>query len=261
MAFTRELDNCIFCGTYGTTEEHLIAKWVFRAFLRVRRPTGALSGTFLGDGGRMRVEGSEPITTAKVVCERCNNEWMSGIDNAAAKVLKPVIRGDHEVVLDRNGQSAVAAWVYKSAIMFDASTNGNDGELVSLREGLKDSRQAPPGCRIFVGPAGPPTRFTLPGIPEVAGLRMFGVRKINGVMRLTVNVTSVDGATTTPGTPKNLPIPGWQILLGSLNAYIGGRIPAVQLESLPGYVEIWPTHVEEVTVQTTLRGPVPPAQD
>lgn len=156
------------------------------------------------------------------------------------------------MVLDRKGQSAVAAWVYKSAIMFDASTNGNDGELVTLREGLKDSRKAPPGCRIFVGPAGPPTPFSVPGIPEVAGLRMFGVRKINGVMRLTVNVESADGSTTTPGTP-NLPIPGWQIMLGSLHAYLGGRIPAVQLESLPGYVEIWPSHDEEVTVQTTAR--------
>ena len=261
MAFTRELDNCIFCGAYGTTEEHLIAAWVLRAFLRERRPTGALSGTFLGNDRRMRVEPSEPVSTAKVVCRRCNNEWLSGIDNAAAQVLKPVIRGDHEVVLDRRGQSAVAAWVYKSAIMFDASTDGNDGELVSLREGLKDSGRAGPGCRIFVGPAGPPTPFSVPGVPEVAGLRMFGVRKINGVMRLTVNVESADGSTTTPGTPTNLPIPGFQIMLGSLHAYLGGRIPAVQLESLPGYVEIWPSHAEEVTVQTTLRGPISPAQD
>lgn len=33
----------------------------------------------------MRITAEEPISTAKVVWERCNNGWMSGIDNAAAR--------------------------------------------------------------------------------------------------------------------------------------------------------------------------------
>jgi hypothetical protein len=38
----------------------------------------------------MRLSAEEPISTAKVVCRRCNSESLSEIDNAAAQVLKLV---------------------------------------------------------------------------------------------------------------------------------------------------------------------------
>lgn len=55
---------------------------------------------------------------------------------------------------------------------------------------------------------------------------MFGVRPANGTMRLTVDVQNEDG-TVTPGTPTSIPIPGYQVMLGGLNAYlVGGSPPA-----------------------------------
>jgi hypothetical protein len=252
MEYSRELDGYIFCGDSDMTEEHLIAAWVLRAFLRQRRPETGLSGTFVSDD-QMRLHAEEPISTAKVVCRRCNNEWLSGIDNAAANVLKPLIRGDQTVILGGEGQAAFAAWIYKCALIFDASANGNDGGLVSLREGFKASREAGPGCVIYAGPAGPPAPLTVPGVPEVAGLRLFGVRPINGTMHLTVNVMGPDGKVT-PGAPTALPIPGYQVMLGGLHAYLGGPIPPVSPESLKQFAQIWPTTAQRVTVSPTLRG-------
>jgi hypothetical protein len=74
------------------TEEHLIAAWILGAFHRQRKPDAGLRGSFVGPG-QMRLSPDEPISTAKVVCRSCNNEWLSVVDNAAADVLKSLIRG------------------------------------------------------------------------------------------------------------------------------------------------------------------------
>jgi hypothetical protein len=251
MSYPHELEECIFCGDSDMTEEHLIAAWVLRAFHRQRKPDAGLSGSFVGPG-RMRLSPEEPISTAKVVCRSCNNEWLSVIDNAAAKVLKPLIRGDDTVTLDEEGQAMLAAWIYKSALVFDAAANGNDGDLATLRDGFQASRKAGPGCVIYAGPA-PPTPFTLPEVPEIAGLRMFGVRPISGTMRLTIDVQS-PGGTVAPGTPTSIPIPGYQVMLGGLYAYLGGRVSPIIPESLEGFVQVWPASAESVTVCPALRG-------
>lgn len=169
MASFRELDACIFCGDSDMTEEHLIAAWVLRAFHRQRRPEPGFTGTFVGRG-EMQLSPEEPISTARVVCRSCNNGWLSVIDNAAAEVLKPLIRGDDTVTLDGSEQAAFAAWIYKCALIFDAAAKGSNGELVSLREGFRESREAGPGCVIYAGPA-TAIPFTMPEVPEVAACR------------------------------------------------------------------------------------------
>jgi hypothetical protein len=250
MSYPRELDECIFCSDSDMTEEHLIAAWVLRAFHRQRKPDAGLSGSFVGPG-QMRLSSEEPISTAKVVCRSCNNEWLSVLDNAAAEVLKPPIRGDDAVTLDREGQAVFAAWIYKCALIFDAAANGNDGDLVPLREGFQTSHKAGPGCVMYAGPA-TPAPFTLPEVPEVAELRMFGVRPISGTMRLTVDIQNPDGSVT-PGSPTSIPIPGYQVMLGGLYAYLGGRVSPIAPESLEGFVQIWPAAPEPVTVSPALR--------
>ena len=251
MSYPRELDECIFCGDSDMTEEHLIAAWVLRAFHRQRRPDPGLSGTFVGRG-QMRLTPEEPISTAKVICRNCNNQWLSVIDNAAAEVLKPLIRGDDSVTLDEEGQTVFAAWIYKCALIFDAAANGNDGDLATLRDGFQESHKAGPGCVIYAGPA-PPTPFALPEVPEVAALRMFGVRPIRGTMRLTIDAQNPDGSVTA-GAPTSIPIPGYQVMLGGLYAYLGGRVSPITPESLEGFVQVWPARAEPVTVFPALRG-------
>lgn len=249
MASLHQPDGCIFCGSPELTEEHLIAAWVFRAFHRSRRPPAGFGGTFVGPG-ELHISAEEPIATANVLCRSCNNEWISRIDAAAADVLKLLIRGEESVTLERAGQAALAAWIYKSALVFDAAINGEDGDLASLREGFRASREAGPGCVIYAGPA-PPAPVNIPGVPEVAGLRMFGVRPISGTMNLEINVQNPDG-TVTPGRRTAIPIPGYQVMLGGLYAYLGGRVAPITEESLKGFVQVWPARSEPVTVSPFL---------
>lgn len=100
------LEQCIFCGDEEVSEDQLspaiIAAWALRAFGRNRKPDRGFAGTFTA-ADTLKVEAAKPVQTAGVTCRPCNNGWLSLIDNDAARVLKPLIRGESEVELDREG--------------------------------------------------------------------------------------------------------------------------------------------------------------
>lgn len=243
----RELDRCLFCDGTDMTEEHLIADWAHRAFARKRKPDSSLRGAFVGPG-RLRLDDGDATATAKVICRECNNQWLSQIDNDAAKVLRPLIRGEREVALDRAAQDAVAAWIYKTALIFDAAEHGHDGPLASLRPIFRASRKAGPGCVIWAGPASTPPSLAVGTPPTTVNLWMLGVRPANGTILLAGNIDNQDG-TITPGTPTIIPIPGYQIMVGALWAYLGGPVPPVASESLRGFEQVWPARDETVRLR------------
>lgn len=251
MACGRVLERCIFCGGHPTTEEHIVADWVLRAFARAKKPNFGLAGTFVAPG-QMRLEAAEPISTAQVVCKACNNGWMSQIDNAASQVLKPLVQGNDTADLGTSAQSAVASWIFKSALTFDALQSGDAGPLAGLRRAFAASRSAPAGSTIYLGPA-TPIAVNVAAVPEAAGLVMFGVRATEGRMNVTSHIRSVDGMVTHSGS-STLPIPGYLVMLGRIQAVISGvRAPLVPTAD-QGFSRVWPTANELVTVTS-----VPPS--
>lgn len=243
MASAITLTHCVFCGKEDMSEEHIVAEWVPRAFMRRRKPHRGFAGTFTASD-TIEVEfAAEPVDTAGVTCKTCNNDWLSLIDNDAAQVLKPLIRGESEVTLDAAGQTAFAAWIYKCALIFDAAQHGTEGELASLRTGFMESRLAGPGCVIYAGSTGAPAPLELPGLEESFGLRLFGVRPTNGTVRLEIN-----------GQVSEIAIPGYQVLLGNLCAYLGGQVQPISPESLVGFEQVWPAREEPVVVRPWLVG-------
>jgi hypothetical protein len=78
---------------------------------------------------------------------------------------------------------------------------------------------------------------------------MLGIRPVAGTMRLTINVASPDAGTISPGTPTDLPIPGYQIMVGALWAYVGGQISPVAPEALKGFERVWPSQEDLVTLR------------
>jgi hypothetical protein len=242
MSSAITLQRCIFCGVEGVSEEHIIADWAFRAFVRSRKPGPGFAGTFTAPD-QLKVEADEPTQTAGVTCKPCNNGWLSLIDNDAARVLKPLIQGASEVTLDAAEQTAFAAWIYKCALIFDAAQHGVVGELASLRAGFMQSRLAGPGCIMYAGSAGAPEPIAFPGLKEKLSFRLFGVRPVNGIVRLVVN-----------GEASQIPIPGYQVLLGNLVVYLGGQVPPITPESLVGFEQVWPARDEPVVVRPWLVG-------
>jgi hypothetical protein len=248
----RELDRCIFCGGAEMTEEHLMADWAHRAFARTRKPTNQLRAMWQAPS-QLAISADDPVPTAKVICRPCNNEWISSVDGDASRVLKPLVRGDREVALDSNGQAAAAAWIYKTALIFDASEHGVDGPLATLRPQFRQTRRAGPGCVIYTGPAIRQPLVEIPGLANPVRFWMLGVRAIAGTMNLTINVTSPDG-TMTHGEPTQIPIPGYQVMIGALCAYLGGPISPIAPDSLDRFEQVWPAQDRWVMVRAAELG-------
>lgn len=238
-----QVRRCIFCGSDELSEEHLIADWVFRAFARSRRP-GPLFQGLLADGGQLHVTADEPVLVARVVCRTCNNGWMSAIDRVAAAALKPLVQGRTSATLDHAQQAAVAAWVFKSALTFDAARNGDNGRLVTSRPVFMAAKVPPAGCTIYLGPA-VPMPWTVDGIPEIAGLALFGVDETEAPMNVTLNLQGTDGVHT---TDLIIPMPGYVVRLGHLHALISGARGPIVPTAGQGFARIWPASTSPITV-------------
>jgi hypothetical protein len=89
--------DCVFCGQRKpASEEDVIPKWIRRTLnltweVIIRaEPTGATART-----QHLR------ITLQDLVCETCNNTWMSRLENRGVKpFLEPMLTNRHDVNLD-----------------------------------------------------------------------------------------------------------------------------------------------------------------
>jgi hypothetical protein len=61
-----------------------------------------------------------PDFKARVVCDHCNNRWMSSLETAAKKRLPPLVRG-RATRLSRVDGAVLARWAAKTGLMFQAS--------------------------------------------------------------------------------------------------------------------------------------------
>ena len=227
MVVTRgvQLPTCIFCASDDVSQEHLVADWALRGYARKRKPP--MSTAYFVGQRIVAISDEDPILTAGVTCQACNTGWIKAIDDAASAVLKPLIRGERTIELDKGDQAVVAAWVFKTALICDAAQNHLGGDLAPLRAQFARERGAPPGCVIYVGPAA----------PAIAGRhRAFGVRRLNGKVRLAV----VSADETERRTGKPIAIPGYLVMLGALDAILGGRLSPVTADSLHGFAQVWP---------------------
>src|SRR3954447_17605230 len=107
---------CLFCGGTEMTGEHLLAAWLMRAAQRTRRPR---INTVRQDRTTGDVEWThgERQDVAEVACRACNNGWMARLDWSASSVLKPIVRNESAVTLDRATQRDVAGWAVKTAMV------------------------------------------------------------------------------------------------------------------------------------------------
>ena len=119
--------SCIFCEGVGLTREHVLGDWV-RRLANVSETVAARHTFHPGEGSSRAVDFSEPPLrwVARVVCGDCNNGWVSDIDNAAAMILTPLLRGEPGR-LSPDDQGALATWAFKTGCVIDAAALGRGG--------------------------------------------------------------------------------------------------------------------------------------
>jgi hypothetical protein len=63
-------------------------------------------------------QSKDPSTKVRGPCRECNHHWMSDLENAAAPLLTPMIRGEKQG-LDIEQEATVARWAAKTAMVWD----------------------------------------------------------------------------------------------------------------------------------------------
>jgi hypothetical protein len=107
---------CIFCGKGSKpTNEHAIPDWLSEF---VAEMGGEIVFTQWSVGSETKKWG--PIRKASIhfqgLCDPCNTGWMSDLEGAVIPYFKPMMQGQPSV-LSPDAQAAIAAWLYKMAMV------------------------------------------------------------------------------------------------------------------------------------------------
>jgi hypothetical protein len=109
--------ECAFCpSTAKLSAEHIWSEWI-----GALQPGKKLLRYYDADGKLARSWVKNQLDwTAKVVCEDCNNTWMSRIENDHAKpALSDLIAGNSDVVIDAKRVDSIALYCFKTALVID----------------------------------------------------------------------------------------------------------------------------------------------
>jgi hypothetical protein len=108
--------ECAFCAhSAKLSGEHIWSEWMRELF-----PTKKIRFTSFGEKHEvLRQWSSHDIDmTAKVVCQKCNNEWMSGLESAHAKpAMTDLIVGDKELTISEMQARGIAVFAFKTAVI------------------------------------------------------------------------------------------------------------------------------------------------
>jgi hypothetical protein len=106
-----------------------------------------------------------PFTlTVGGICQRCNNEWMSVIEQAASRIMAPMIGGER-VVLSEADQKTLAKWLTMKAMVFQLTTGLTPIQPSAYRY-MRDHLRPPPGVQVWLG-----ARTADGGADSVVGLK------------------------------------------------------------------------------------------
>lgn len=109
-------EPCAFCpATADITGEHLWDDWAGRMF-------GNREYVYTwrdSDGHAKTWEHDKLNQKARVVCGKCNNEWMSEVSSRAKTLIGKAVSKCSPVVLNAEGIAAVAAWGFLKAVVAD----------------------------------------------------------------------------------------------------------------------------------------------
>lgn len=139
--------TCVFClrNDSKISREDVLPKWIAKAFPadRVIRNV-AIDKTY-------RSKKTLGIIATKP-CRRCNNEWMSALEQQVIPLLLPLMQGT-PTTLNAEAQKRIAIWLFKTALMYDLHTERTQGTYFTAEEcrALKVSQTIPADCMMFLG--------------------------------------------------------------------------------------------------------------
>jgi hypothetical protein len=160
-------EGCIFCGALPLTKEHFPGKWLrehFPAFQGTRfghimeQAVGKLGDKSVVPVSRWKGVLDRPgdfiTTNLSLVCAKCNNGWMSAIQERAKPLLVPMLRCEWPADLTDAQRQQLAVWCAVCTICFEYA---DEAEVISAEERLyvKEHQKPPATWVIWLGELAP----------------------------------------------------------------------------------------------------------
>jgi hypothetical protein len=145
---------CIFCGGTPISKEDIWPTWT-RPYFPVTSLNHTIGQHILETDRRLhgnttKVSGDPKSRRVKMVCKRCNNGWMSILQNQAKPFLLPLMNGEKTTVNERK-QNIIAAWSAMTVICAEYITPRRAAIGIVARRHLYLHKLAPFSMRIWIG--------------------------------------------------------------------------------------------------------------
>lgn len=153
---------CIFCGGGNLTKEHLNPEWL-QPFLTEKLPythhfisstkadeSGAVTSHEAGSG-KLHRQGDIHTKKLRIVCQRCNNGWMSALQERAKPLLLPLILGNWPK-LSPEDQKVIATWITMSVMVHEFDHPSTAAISSDERRGFWLNPAPLPDWNIWIGP-------------------------------------------------------------------------------------------------------------
>jgi hypothetical protein len=123
---------CLFCENSADSAEHIWSDWI----LRDLRPTQPIRVRI---GKRLDVEVDNPEIKVRCVCRKCNNEWMSDLEDQNKAQISAMMHG-RGIVLEPMQQKLFARWAVLKAMIIESS----DRQRTLFYDGFERKSLKPP---------------------------------------------------------------------------------------------------------------------
>jgi hypothetical protein len=112
---------CVFCGSSkNISREHIFSDWLSQKFAKGTKGNNEVRGDDLSRNWQSSIFQDK----IKIVCEKCNNGWMSDIETRASKLLGPLIFEHRPASYSRDEQAIIALWVQKTVLIISKTIGG-----------------------------------------------------------------------------------------------------------------------------------------
>lgn len=142
-------NGCYFCQkafSSDRTREHAVPQWLLRYLNVASEPIRQTHVAVFGSEISSRQLRAKNVVLGGV-CESCNGGWLSQLESQAMPLIKDLINGK-ALTIGQKEMNLIRAWGYKTAMVFNSSSNYR--QLFTVEDFAKffETRQSPSNVSI-----------------------------------------------------------------------------------------------------------------
>jgi len=145
-------EACAFCpSTAKLSGEHVWSQWMNALFPGEKNFLNILDGK--------NWSANELNWTAKVVCEPCNNGWMSDIESQHAQpAMTDLIAGKVDIPIPQSRANSIALFAFKTTVVIEHLNRRRTGRFFprEVRHRFRQTRNIPPNINMWMAGYLPP---------------------------------------------------------------------------------------------------------